>query len=135
MVFFGKDTLKIIDKNINEITTCSIDISTESLDTSNKMSGIWKATLSGTRSWSVSCEALYTRNSGVTSFDDLLEAQLSGSSVKIVFAVSNETTYEFATGLYSGEVRITSLSLKADNNQIATCSITLEGTGALTKVA
>ena len=47
----------------------------------------------------------------------------------------DSTTFELddTKTYYSGEAFVTSLSLSAGNNEVASCSITLTGSGAITK--
>ena len=50
-------------------TSVSVSISSDSIDTSNKMSPRWAMFLAGSASYEVSTEALYTRNDAVIGYD------------------------------------------------------------------
>ena len=113
--------------------SCDLSVSVDTIDTTNKMSGMWKANLSGQMSYTVTCDALYTRVSGDTSFDTLFTSMVAGANVNIAIGIATPSTFALGTGLYSGTATITSLSLKAEDNGIASCSITLTGSGALVK--
>lgn len=124
-------------------SSCGLDISTEEIDISNKMCGSWAASLPGKKSFTISCESLLTRKTGAMSFDTLLEKQIAGETLKFFFGgtskedVLTNTGGEFtkdSTGqCYEGDVMITSLSLKSDNGQIASCSASFKGIGAMTQ--
>lgn len=125
-------------------SSCGLDISTEELDISNKMCGDWAASLPGKKSFTISCDSLLARKEGTMSFDTLLQKQIAGETLEFYFGaakVTNPTNTggEFALDTtqvnYSGTIMITSLSLKSDNGQIASCSASFKGVGALTPVA
>jgi len=115
--------------------SCSLDINADTIDTANKFSGKWKSVLSGHISWTVSCDALYTQVSGDTSFETLRAKMVVGDAVDVIVGTATDTTYTVAQGLYSGKAFITSVSLKADTGSIAECSISMTGSGALSKVS
>lgn len=115
--------------------SCDLSVSSASIDTTNKMSGMFKSTLGGQISWTCSVTAMYTRVSGDTSFDTLLASQLTGAPLNIVIGVTSDATqFTMTTGYYSGTVRITSLNMKAEENAIVTFDASFEGSGALTKL-
>lgn len=125
-------------------SSCGLDISTEELDISNKMCGDWAASLPGKKSFTISFDSLLTRKEGTMSFDTLLKKQIAGETLEFYFGaakVTNPTNTggEFALDTtqvnYSGTIMITSLSLKSENGQIASCSASFKGVGALTPVA
>lgn len=125
-------------------SSCGLDISTEELDISNKMCGDWSASLPGKKSFTISCDSLLTRKEGTMSFDTLLKKQIAGETLDFYFGAA-KVTYPANTGgefaldttqvNYSGTIMITSLSLKSENGQIASCSASFKGVGALTPVA
>lgn len=125
----------------------SVEVSTEAstLDASNKMSCTWNAVIPGNKSYTVNSTALYTRMAGAFSYDALMNKMLEATNVgwavgriKEGTGCSSETgtptqTFELDTNApyYCGHAAITSLSLSAGNNEIAQCSITLTGSGAI----
>lgn len=124
-------------------TSCSLEITTEEIDVSNKMMGDWGASLPGKKSFTVSSESLLTQMEGTMSFDALLAKQIAGETLSFVFGEASVTEQTNTGGKfaldaekrnYKGTVMITSLSLKSDNGQIASCSAQFKGIGALEPV-
>lgn len=120
--------------------SCSLEINADTLDVSSKLSCRWNATLPGNGSYSVSADALYclqsaaAANSAVT-IDDLFEAMVDGENVGWVIAKDSSETCGTVAGpdttgvCYWGEAAITSLSVTAGNNEVASSSISLTGSG------
>ena len=50
-------------------TSASLEVSSDEIDASNKMSPRWKMAIQGGASYTISADALYTKNKGVISFD------------------------------------------------------------------
>lgn len=120
-------------------TSCSVQIDGETIDTSNKFSGRWNSNLSGKNSYTISTDALFTQAEGLYSFDFLMDQMVTGK--KLDWVIGNATdyaaqNYELNTdkAYYTGTAFITSLSLNAGNNEVANCSISLTGSGAITLV-
>lgn len=114
-------------------TTCGIDTSTDTIDTSSKMSGNWKEFLVGQLGYTVSSESLLSLKSGHCSYTTLKKLMADRMPVPFVLAKATESAGDFTLGddLVKGSAIVTALSLKADNGSICSCSITLQGTGAL----
>lgn len=136
----GQLFLFIGDLPIAFASSCGLDISTEEIDISNKMCGDWAASLPGKKSFTLSCESLLTRKAGAVSFDTLLEKQISGETLDFFYGAATVSdisntggTFEKDTAKqnYTGKAMITSLSLKSDNGQIASCSASFKGVGAI----
>lgn len=121
---------------------CQLEISAETLDTSNKMSGDWMEYLVGKLSFTLSSNALMTYSdttevpdlANVAKFGDLLATFIKRNPVS--FSLSKITKVEgggFSTefDLVKGRVIITQLSADAPDGQITTCSVNLQGTGEL----
>ena len=139
----GELFLYIGDAPIAFASSCGLDISTEEIDIANKMMGDWAGSIPGKKSYTLSCESLLTRLTGAISFDKLLASQIAGEVLDFFFGaakVTNKTNVggEFALDTeqknYKGKVMITSLSLKSENGQIASCSASFKGIGALEPV-
>jgi len=61
---------------------------------------------------------------------------LAGTAIDVIIGTtSDSTTFAMDKGLYSGKAHISSLSLKAGDTDVASCSVSLTGSGALIKVA
>ena len=120
-------------------TSCALQIDGETIDTSNKMSCRWNSNIAGKNSYTVSADALYTDATGAYSFDSLLADMVAGDALG--WAIAQPTTAETcsAQNFYIdntkvvawGEGLITSLSLNAGNNEVASCSITITGSGEI----
>ena len=121
-------------------TSCSFEITSDTLDVSSKLSCRWAANMQGNASYTISSDALYCLQSSASAnsaytVDDLFEAMCDGDNIGWVMAKdSSEVCGEVAgpdtTGVcYYGEAAITSLSISAGNNEIASSSIQLTGSG------
>lgn len=127
-------------------TSCSLQVDRETTDTSSKFSCRWNAVRGGRSSYTVSADALYCNATSGISFDGLLELSNSDETIKwymgpeSAYTVDaehacedNPHTLDTGSTYYSGDAIVTSVSLEAGNNEVATCSITLTGSGAITK--
>lgn len=129
-------------------TNLSVDISRDSISTSCKDTCGFAASMPGLINWSISSDCLFI----ISDYNELVDAMIKGEPVAVSFAtvanfetaktagpdeeghVFNSTTKaENAGDLYSGMAVITSVSLTANNGDLATYSIQLEGKGALKK--
>ncbi len=121
---------------------CQLEVSAETLDTSNKMSGDWMEYLVGKLSFTLSSNALLTYSdtaevpelANVAKFGDLLSTFVKRNPIS--FSLSKITRVEGGTfskdfDLVSGKVVITQLTADAPDGQITTCSVNLQGTGEL----
>lgn len=121
-------------------TSCSFEISSDSIDVTSKLSCRWNANVQGNASYTISSDALYclqasaSANSAYT-VDDLFEAMCDGDNVGWVMAKDSSDTCGVVSGpdttgvCYWGEAAITSLSITGGNNEIASSSIQLTGSG------
>ena len=117
-------------------TSASISISQETLDCSNKMSGVWSNALAGKLSWTVSTSALMSyKNTGYSYFYDKMVArtpflikfgQVTDLSAED-FDADDTKTY------YTGQAYLTSLNLSSDNGSVASFDVEFQGDGALTQ--
>ena len=127
-------------------TSCSIQVDQETIDTSSKFSCRWNANMGGRASYTISADALYCNSTSGVSFDELLEMMVAGDNVE--WYMGQESAYtvdethkcednphalDTAKPYYGGKALVTSVSLEAGNNEIATCSITLTGSEAIVK--
>jgi len=131
------------DAPVGYATECTLSMSANQIDTSNKTSGIWASAMPGQISWSVSTSALYTTAGNYASIFGLFKDR---KKVKVVFATcqggydsSNNyiTTIENGSAgsiKMEGDAYITSLELNAGNSEVASFSIEFTGEGILAKV-
>ena len=122
-------------------TSASMNTTTEEVDISNKMmSGNWKGSLPGQKSFSITSESLLTQKTGQCSYDTLLKKQIADETLEF-FMGEAKVTNQTPTGgefdldktkpYYTGTIMITSLDLQSEVNGIATCSASFAGVGAL----
>lgn len=124
--------------------SCSLEINADTLDVTSKLSCRWNASLPGNGSYTVTSDNLYCLQSAAAAnsaftVDDLFESMVEGKNVGWILAQDSseecgtvggpDTTKPF----YYGEASITSLSISAQNNEVATSSLTLTGSGAPNK--
>lgn len=123
-------------------TSVSVEVSSESIDTSSKFSCKWQSALGGKASYTINADALYCNNSNGISFDGLLEMMVKGEQVEWYIGEEatfsgacedNPHTLDTSATYYNGKAVVTSCSLSAGNNEIATCSITMTGAGEIKK--
>ena len=117
-------------------TTCSVQIDGETIDTSNKMSGRWNSNLAGKNSYTISSDALFTQTEGLYSFDALMTKMIEGGKLEWTIGkaknyITGDYDLDTTKPHYKGEGFVTSLSLNAGNNEVANCSITITGSGAI----
>lgn len=138
----GKLMLFLNGKSIAMATNHSLSISAETSEISNKDlgAGDWAASAIKKFSWEVSTENMYT----VQSYKKLYELMLAKQPVTAVFCpksyelVEDPSTY-FESWTWEpgdnwrmvGQVLITSLDVQAPNDDNATFSCTMTGTGEL----
>jgi hypothetical protein len=99
--------------------------------------------MGGKASYTISADALYCQNvEGAISFDTLLEYMVKGEQIEWYMGEEQEHTGSCETNphtldtsegktYYNGKAVVTSVSLEAGNNEIASCSITLTGAGEI----
>lgn len=141
----GQFFLFLNDMPLAFCSDCSLELTTEEIDVSNKMcAGNWGVSLPGKKGFTLSAESLITRLDGAMSFDTLLDKQIAGDTLDFFFGMAKATEQTETGGKfekdtaqknYVGKVMITSLSLKSTNGQIASSSASFKGVGALTPVA
>jgi TP901-1 family phage major tail protein len=140
-IFRGQLFLFVEGNPIAFGTNATLNITTEEVDISNKMmSGNWKGSLPGQKSFSITSESLLTRKEGQYSFDKLLDKQIKDETFDF-FMGEAKVTEQTPTGgkfepdttkkYYTGTVMITSLELTSEVNNIATYSASFTGIGAL----
>lgn len=122
-------------------TSCSLQVDSETIDTSSKFSCKWASNMGGKASYTISADALYCQDvEGAISFDKLLEFMVSGEQIEWYMGEeedytgsceTNPHTLDTTKTYYNGKAVVTSVSLNAGNNEIASCSISLTGAGEI----
>ena len=105
----------------------SLDISQETVDTTDFGSAGWKESVSTLNSWSGSLTAIFDASG--TAEGALQTGLIAGSVVALVLQMGDGTgSYD----VYTGNAHITGQSVSNDVNGIVEVSFNFEGTGALT---
>ena len=121
-------------------TSANLAISADSIDTSSKMSGVWKASMPGQLGYTLSSESLLSRTEGHNSFDTLLEMMakrapiefaIGGSEGRNTDSTTDQFAFDPAKAKYRGEAVITSLDLRTEVGSVCSSSTSLTGVGAL----
>jgi len=133
--------LKVGSTDANEVvvafaTSCSLELSADEIDQTNKDSGGWKSIIQGTRSWSVSADAMYQNEAEASkkAFTDFFANVNARTKVYIELTIANALGSDNNV-YYSGEAYVSSLSVNGGTEDQATWSISLTGTGALSETA
>lgn len=116
-------------------TSCSLEISMDEIDQTNKDSSGWKEILGGTRSWSVSADVLYQNEVEAskytfTDFWDHLGGTNERTKLYVELTVAGSSS---GNKYYHGQGYITSLSVNGGTEDQATYSVTITGSGLLTE--
>ena len=135
--------LFLAGKSIAFATSHTLEISAETSDTSNKDEGggDWASSEVSKLSWTASSENLFTTDGNGASYDTLFDYMVKKTPIDAVFGLKSEATTDVpsegwtaaTTGVYTGKVVITSLSLNAANGEYATYSAQFTGVGELKK--
>ena len=138
----GKD-LMLFDSNGKSYayaTNHTLTITAETSDVSSKDHGIWGGSEVAKYSWEITSENLYTSEG----YSDMFDTMITGQAITVRFGLKTDTgsqtvadgdlaNWTAGSHYYTGKVIITSLVANANNGENATYSITLTGTGALSK--
>ncbi len=112
-------------------TSCSVAFTLDTFETTNKDSAHRKSYLPAATGFTMDCEAFYTTDE-TNAPDNIMSALNSRTLVDVEFNEASDTTGDYK---YTGKAYITSCSLNAPNEDAATYSISLQGSGALTIAA
>lgn len=128
-------------KSIAFATSHQLSISSDIEEINSKDHGNFSATLVKKINWEITSENLFTSES----YDTLFTAMMEKRKLKAYFGLKKEKeeTKTVANGdyenwtpenAYGGEVYITSLTTSANSGDKATFSLTLKGSGKISKV-
>ena len=110
-------------------TGATLNRSAETIDVTNKMSNGYKEYVAGWKDWSIDCDAFVTL--GDKGQEELEKAYEAGTAVKVDVRLGGD---ENSKGInYTGEALITSLATDLSQDDAVTYSLSLQGTGALTR--
>lgn len=122
------------DNPIAFATSCSLEVSMDEIDQTNKDSAGWKSIIGGLRSWSVSSDALYQNEAEAsrTGFIELWDKIENRTKVYVELTVTSASSAD-SNKYYHGEAYVTSLSVNGGTEDQATYSVSLTGSGVLTE--
>lgn len=142
------DDLMLFDaagKSMAFATSHVLTITGETTDVTSKDHGIWQGNEVSKLNWEITSENLYTMDL----YDELFDKMLAREPITVYFGKKKENDPEkcvadgdypnwtmlAGTGMYvrTGKVFITSLVANANTGENATCSVTLTGTGKISK--
>ena len=115
-------------------TSASADITQDTIEVTCKDS-IWKKYIGGERSWSMPFEAIKDETVGNTQADIIDNIVGAGVGGELDVALVELNDLEAILQGYSGKAILSSLNISGPKNDSAKISGTLQGTGALTKMA
>lgn len=135
----GKDLMLFVGgKAIALATSCKLGVSSETIDTQSKDSGMWGEKGVKKLGWNCSSENCFSADTGINGYDELFAAFVAAEPVDIAFGIpANKSNAMPLNGWtlplrpYMGKAIITSLELNAPDGDKATFSVSLDGTGAL----
>lgn len=111
---------------VGKATSATLNINSNLLDASTKESAGWLDQIAGQKSWDVSSEMLvdFSLSYGVS---ELYTAFVAGTEVVLVFGEGTGSVAKF-----EGNALVSSISINAANEELATVSASFNGTGSLT---
>ena len=119
-------------------TSCKLTLNANTLETSSKDSGKWTSNHAAKLSWTCSSDNLFT----IKDYADLMDACIDRKEIEVQFSTVKdfdtkdgvEDGWEAESNGYTGMAIITSVDMNASDGDNATYSISMTGSGALTKV-
>jgi TP901-1 family phage major tail protein len=130
LIAIYKDISGTLTKIANA-TSNSFDITADMIDVTNKDSAGWKEFITGEKGYTMSIEGIFEEDgsvgAGALSWKDVITDLTAGTSVTIVMTSNVSGDIKL-----SGAAFFSNLNLSAPNNDKATFTATIQGTGALT---
>tara|TARA_R100000231_G_scaffold139076_1_gene119135 strand:- start:1427 stop:1846 length:420 start_codon:yes stop_codon:yes gene_type:complete len=110
-------------------TSCSINISQETMNVTTANTGDWNSRTVSRRDWEISCSALMSFDSSVTNkkFFEMYSDYISAQSIVTIKFKTNVSGDKF----FTGDAILTELSLDAPNEETATFSASFVAAGPL----
>ena len=122
---------------VDNITDCSISVSSEMKDTSVKEDGGFKAELPGRVTVSVNFTAYFEEADATSGYTDIIGFQLAGTKLDAKFTqmIGTATTENVGDHAFSFEAYVVSCDLNGGVEDTATYSVTLSAVGTVTYAA
>jgi TP901-1 family phage major tail protein len=108
--------------------TCTLTMAEDTIETTNKESGLWKEYITGNRDWAVEADGMIVETD--TGIQAVENAWLAASPQPLRLAISTPAN---PNGYWTGTAIIKSLKYTAADNGVYTAAISFTGTGALTR--
>ena len=110
----------------------SISMNVDTIDISTKDSSGFRELLGGQKSFSLSADGLmdFSATAGDTDVAELFDQMMDRTAVDFIFALATPAGYTI-----TGDGFITSLEISGGTEDAPTYSVSIEGTGAITKTA
>lgn len=110
----------------------SLSMNVDTIDISTKDSSGFRELLGGQKSFSLSADGLmdFEARAGDTDIAELFDQMMDRTEVDFIFALSTPAGFTI-----SGDGFITSLEISGGTEDAPTYSVSIEGTGAITKTA
>ena len=130
LIAIYKDISGTLTKIANA-TSNSFDITADMIDVTSKDSAGWKEFITGEKGYTLSIEGIFEEDgsvgAGALSWKDVITDLTAGTGVTIVMTSNVSGDLKL-----SGAAFFSNLNLSATNNDKATFTATIQGTGALT---
>lgn len=135
-VFNGTSLVVLVGAEVvAHATSCSLSLSTDLPETTDKQSGGWAEHLAGAKSWTLTTDGLATVDPAATASyyttGELMSAIANRTKVTVKFTTVSGTTAVIGDLYWSGEAFIESMDITADMESPVTYSASFTGTGAL----
>lgn len=125
-------------KSLAYATSHKLSLSGNAIEVSSKDSAEWTDKIMGKLSWNITSDNLFTE----TDYTSMVDLWMARQPIDVIFSVKDTTSTAMPVGGwipkaasgFKGKVVITQIEANASDNENATYSITLEGTGALSKI-
>lgn len=128
LIAIYKDVAGTLTKVANA-TSSDFELTRDTIDATNKDGGAYKEFLVGLAGWTMNAEGIFEEDGSATgiSAKDLLDDVIAGTAVTVVMTSNVSGDIKV-----SGSAIISSFAWNAPVNDVATFSVSLQGTGALT---
>jgi TP901-1 family phage major tail protein len=128
LIALYKDVAGTLTKVANA-TSSDFELTRDTIDATNKDGGQYKEFLVGLAGWTMNAEGIFEEDASATgvSAKDLLDDVVAGTAITVVMTSNVSGDLKV-----TGSAVITSFSWNAPVNDVATFSVSLQGSGSLT---
>ena len=128
LIALYKDVAGTLTKVANA-TSSDFELTRDTIDATNKDGGQYKEFLVGLAGWTMNAEGIFEESASATgiSAKDLLDDVVAGTAITVVMTSNVSGDLKV-----TGSAVITSFSWNAPVNDVATFSVSLQGSGSLT---